>query len=81
MNIILCTLILWMPALVLFPVTRLMQAYVSSNHSQPYGDHLLIFRSIFRSNQIEISQLNNYKKQYPVIQYMKQRIGVPVTLP
>ena len=81
MNIILYTLILWMPALVIFPLTRLMQAYISSTDAQPYRDHLLIIRNIFRSNKIEISQLNNYKKQYPVIQYMKQRIGIPVTLP
>ena len=65
MSILLYTVILWMPALVIFPLTRLMQAYISSNHSQPYGDHLLIIRNMYHSNKIEISELNNYKKAIP----------------
>jgi hypothetical protein len=79
MSIILYILILWLPALLIFPLTRLIQAYISSNHSQPYSDHLLIFRNIYHSNKIAISELNNYKKKYPVIQHMKQHIGIPFT--
>ena len=71
MSIILCTLVWWIPSLLIFPLTRLMRAYISSGDAQPQCGSSVINAPGLYSNNTEIFELNNY---------INQRTGIIVSL-
>ena len=62
MSTVLYELILWMPALVIFPLTRLTQADNSLNDVHEYSIPQFIAFNMYQDIHIKIRSLNDYKK-------------------
>ncbi|MDP4285207.1 MAG: hypothetical protein Q8891_12340 [Bacteroidota bacterium] len=79
MDIIMCTLLLWFPSLLIFPVTRLMQAISKNYMAMHYGNPLPVDRNAFQHTHLQL--INRYNTDsitagYPLL---KQRMCLLVS--